>query len=315
MLSRVAEAIYWAGRYIERAENTARLIRVNSHLMMDTPKGVSLGWDTLITIAGLEDQFREKGHEATERNVVKYLIGTTDNPSSIINSLSYARENCRTIREIIPRSAWQRLNTLHIYAKENINNGLTQKGRDQYLEDIIAGSQQLNGLLSTVMYQDEAWHFLRIGRNIERAEMTTRIVDVQSADLISEDQVINELNSLESVQWISILESLSAYSIYRRIIQVRVSRTPVLNFLFHDPLFPRSVVHCLGSVESSINTLKHNNGALQSLQSLKDSLTKQKMENLKQQELHEFIDEIQLCIWDFHKSLEKQYFLPALQYA
>lgn len=315
MLSRVAEAIYWAGRYIERAENTARLIRVNSHLMMDTPKGVSPGWEPLIMITGLQSEFNEHYDAATERNVVKYLIGSQDNGSSIINSLNYARENCRTIREIIPRTAWHQLNKLYLFAKEKVSSGLTQKGRDEYLEGIISGSQQLNGLLSSVMYQDEAWHFLRIGRNIERAEMTTRIVDVQSSDLLTDVDVFSESTTLESVQWISILKSLSAYFIYRRIVQVKVSRPSALEFLFYNPLFPRSVAHCLNTVENSIGSLKHNTMPLETLRTVDTKLRAKKIENFNQEQLHQFIDELQLQIRNFHNSLEKQYFLTALQSA
>ncbi len=315
MLSRVAEAIYWAARYIERTENTARLIRVNSHLLMDTPKGVSPGWEHLIVINGLESIFSEYSGKPTERNVVKFLIGSQDNPSSIFNSLKYARENCRTVREIIPRTAWQKLNKLYLYATENINAGLTQKGRDLYLDEIISGSQQLNGLLGSVMYQDEAWHFLRIGRNIERAEMTTRILDVQSSDLITDVDVLSESTTLESVQWISILKSLSAYSIYRRTLQVRVSRTPVLDLLFHDSYFPRSVAHCLNSVENSMQALIHNEQPLKSLHKIQRMIKKKDLQTLDQESLHLFIDEIQLGIWRFHSKLEKQYFLTALQSA
>lgn len=313
MLSRVAEAIYWAGRYIERAENTARLIRVNSHLMMDTPKGISPGWEPLISITGLGPEFEDSKYAPTERSVVKYLLGDIKNPNSILSCLKMARENCRTVREIIPRTAWQKLNKLYLFSKENVPSGLTQKGRDQYLDAIISGSQRLNGLFASVMYQDEAWHFLRIGRDIERAEMTTRILDVRTSDLLTEAEELFESRSLESVQWISILKSLSAYSIYRRRVQVRASRSPALKFLFHDTQFPRSIAHCLSSVEESVGTLANRALPLKALRVIVRRLYKQDIENLGQQDLHQFIDELQLSIRQFHNILEKQYFLSPFQ--
>ena len=313
MLSRVAEAIYWAGRYIERAENTARLIRVNSHLVMDTPKGISPGWEPLISITGLGTQFYDYYKEPTERNVVKHLIGDTHNSGSIVNSLNFARENCRTVREIIPRTAWQKLNTLFLFAKESVPSGLTQKGRDKYLDGIISGSQQLNGLLGSVMYQDEAWHFLRIGRNIERAEMTSRILDVRSSDLLTDAEELFESRSLESVQWISILKSLSAYSIYRRQVQVRVSRSPVLEFLFYDTRYPRSIAHCLATVEQSVGYLANNSEPLKTLHAVGARLHQKKVAKLNQEDLHQFIDSLQLKIRRFHAALETQYFLSHLQ--
>jgi len=313
MLSRVAEAIYWAGRYIERAENTARLIRVNSHLMMDTPKGISPGWEPLISITGLGPEFEDNKNAPTERSVVKFLIGDIKNPNAIINSLGMARENCRTVREIIPRTAWQRLNKLYLFAKENVSSGLTQKGRDQYLDGIISGSQQLNGLFASVMYQDEAWHFLRIGRDIERAEMTTRILDVRTSDLLTDAEEQFEFRNLKSVQWISILKSLSAYSIYRRTVHVRVNRSHALEFLFHDARFPRSIAHCFTSVEESIGMLANSDLPLKALRVVVRKLDKQNMEDLRQQELHDFIDELQIGIRQFHNVLEKQYFLSPFQ--
>lgn len=313
MLSRVAEAIYWAGRYIERAENTARLIRVNSYLMMDTPKGISPGWEPLISIAGLDIEFNNSHEDPTERDVVKFLIGDTKNPGSILNSINYARDNCRTIREIIPRTAWQKLNTLYLFAKDGVSSGLTQKGRDAYLEGIISGSQQLIGLLGSVMYRDEAWHFIRIGRNIERAEMTTRIADICSANLLSDVDESFEAMSFKSIQLISVLKSLSAYSIYRRKVHVRVDRASVLELLFKDEKFPRSLMRCINTVEESVATLKHNKIPLKSLRRIAIAINRQKVENFKKAQLHDFIDELQLSIRRFHGELEKQYFLSIHQ--
>ncbi len=309
MLSRVAESIYWAGRYIERAENTARLIRVNSYLMLDTPKGISPGWKALIPISGLNEEFKNYSNDPSERDVIKFLIGDQKNPGSILNSLKYARENFRTVREVIPRTAWQKLNTLFLYSKENVSTGLTQKGRDKYLDRIISGSQQLHGLMASVMYRDEAWHFLRIGRSIERAEMTTRIVDVRSENILTDIDESFESMSFKNIQWISILKSLSAYSIYRRRIDVRVDRSSILEFLFHDKLFPRSLAHCIASVEESVGMLANSPSPLKSLRVIENKLNKQNLEKLKLDTLHAFIDEIQLGIRRFHNALEKQYFL------
>ncbi|MDH5423528.1 MAG: alpha-E domain-containing protein [Gammaproteobacteria bacterium] len=315
MLSRVAEEIYWAGRYIERAENTARLIRVNSNLVLDAPTVVSLGWEPLITITGLEGSFAEHYKNPTERNVVKFLIGDTHNPSSILSSLAFARENFRTVREIIPRTAWQSLNKLYLFAKESVQAGLTQKGRDDYLEGIISGSQQLNGLLASVMYHDEAWHFLRIGKDLERAEMTTRIIDVRSSDLLTDSDELFNHSGLSSIEWISVLKSLSAYAIYRREIDVQVRRTPILEFLFNNSRFPRAVSYCLDSVEESVGTLAHNTKPLKALRSVVRQLNTQKMENMKQDVLHQYIDELQIKLWKFHTALAKQYFLPEVALA
>jgi uncharacterized alpha-E superfamily protein len=313
MLSRVAENIYWLSRYVERAENTARLVRVNSHLVLDTPRGIAPGWSPLVDITGLHDAFYAVDREPNERNVVRFLIGDANNPGSILSSLAAARENCRTVRDVLPRSSWESINELYLFAKENIQSGLTKNGRDAFLDGIISGSQRITGLLGSVMYRDEAWHFTRIGRNLERADMTTRIIDVRSTDLFPEDTP--ELLSLDALQWISVLRSMSGYQIYRRHVAIRVNRNEVLEFLFYNTRFPRSFLHCVDAVYESIGELgEHGTGpSLRSIRALKRKLRQQKVSELDQRGLHEFIDELQLGIMDLHSRLAEAFFPPPLK--
>lgn len=311
MLSRVAENIYWLSRYVERAENTARLVRVNSHLVLDTPRGITPGWEPLVAITGLYDEYHTVDREPSERNVVRFLIGDPDNPGSILSSLAAARENCRTVRDVLPRSSWEKLNELYLFAKENVQSGLTKGGRDAFLDGIISGSQQIVGLLGSVMYRDEAWHFSRVGRNLERADMTTRIIDVRSTDLFPDDLL--ESRSLDTLQWISVLRSMSGYQIYRRHVAIRVSRADVLNFLFHDPRFPRSVLHCVDAVDESIAQVANAEAVLKGIRALKRTLRQTNVGEITQASLHEFIDELQIGIINLHDLLAKTYFPPPLQ--
>jgi uncharacterized alpha-E superfamily protein len=313
MLSRVAENIYWLSRYVERAENTARLVRVNSHLVLDTPSGITPGWEPLVQIAGLYDDFHAVDREANERNIVRFLIGDAHNPGSIISSLAAARENCRTVRDVLPRSSWEKLNELYLFAKENIQSGLTKGGRDAFLDGIISGSQQIVGLLGSVMYRDEAWHFARIGRNLERADMTTRIIDVRSTDLFPDDLL--ESRSLDTLQWISVLRSMSGYQIYRRHVANRVRRPEVLDFLFHDLRFPRSFLHCIDAVDQSIEGLQHSDAALRGIRALKRILRQANVGEMTQASLHEFIDELQIAIINLNSALAETYFPPPLKLA
>jgi uncharacterized alpha-E superfamily protein len=311
MLSRVAENIYWLARYVERAENTARLVRVNSHLVLDTPRGIEPGWEPLVEITGLRDHFSSVDREPNERNVVRFLIGDASNPGSILSSLAAARENCRTVREILPRQCWERLNELHLFAKENIQSGLTKGGRDDFLDGIIVGSQGITGLLGSVMYRDEAWHFARLGRNLERADMTTRIIDVRSTDLFPDDLL--ESRSLDTLQWISVLRSLNGYQAYRRQVAIRVSRPDVLTFLFHDASFPRSFMHCLDAVDESVRGLDSAGPATRGIRAFKRKLLKINVGEMNQASLHEFIDELQIDIGRLHAHLAATFFPPPIQ--
>jgi len=311
MLSRVAENIYWLARYVERAENTARLVRVNSHLELDTPRGIAPGWEPLVDITGLRDHFVSVDREPNERNIVRFLIGDAGNPGSILSSLAAARENCRTVREILPRQCWERLNELHLFAKENIQSGLTKGGRDNFLDGIIAGSQGITGLLGSVMYRDEAWHFARLGRNLERADMTTRIIDVRSTDLFPDDLL--ESRSLDTLQWISVLRSLNGYQAYRRQVAIRVSRPDVLTFLFHDAKFPRSFMHCLDAVDESVWGLDSAGPATRGIRAFKRKLLKINVGEMNQASLHEFIDELQIDIGRLHAHLAETFFPPPIE--
>lgn len=311
MLSRVVENIYWLARYVERAENTARLVRVNSHLVLDTPRTIAPGWEPLVEIAGLHDAFYAVDRETNERNVVRFLIGDANNPGSIISSLAAARENCRTVRDVLPRSSWEKLNELYLFAKENVQSGLTKGGRDNFLDGIITGSQQITGLLGSVMYRDAAWHFSRIGRNLERADMTTRIIDVRSTDLFPDDRL--ESRSLDTLQWISVLRSMSGYQIYRRHVAIRVSRPDVLDFLFHDALYPRSFMHCVEAVDESIENLQKSDKVLRSIRAIKRKLRETTVAELNQESLHQFIDELQIGIMELHANLAQAYFPPPLE--
>jgi len=311
MLSRVAENIYWLARYVERAENTARLVRVNSHLVLDTPRGIEPGWEPLVDITGLREHFVAVDREPNERNIVRFLIGDASNPGSILSSLAAARENSRTVREILPRQCWERLNELHLFAKENIQSGLTKGGRDNFLDGIITGSQGITGLLGSVMYRDEAWHFARLGRNLERADMTTRIIDVRSTDLFPDDLL--ESRSLDTLQWISVLRSLNGYQAYRRQVAIRVSRPDVLTFLFHDASFPRSFMHCLDAVDESVLGLDKSGPATRGIRAFKRKLLKINVGAMNQASLHEFIDELQIDIGRFHAHLAETFFPPPIQ--
>lgn len=309
MLSRVAETIYWLGRYVERAENIARLLQVNAHLVLDA-RGLAPGWESLIEITGQKDNFDDCCEEATESNVVRYLIGTIENPGSILFSLKTARENARTVREILPRNAWEVINELHWYAREHAKQGISKKGRDNYLDEIVSGAQRLTSVYSSVLYRDEAYHFLRIGYHLERTDMTTRILDVRSTDLFDEEQI--ESRTLDALQWISVLKSLSGYQSYRRVCSTRIRRSEVLRFLLQDAAFPRSVAHTLDAAEETVGNLGNGRSVMRQLRHLSHRTRALSLETVKREELHSFYDEIQIGVMQIHNLLAKTYFL--LQY-
>jgi len=306
MLSRVASHIYWMARYIERAENTARLIRVNTNLQLDLPKRVRLGWEPIVEITGSQKIFLQQYEEADERSVLRFLISGANNPSSILTSLSQARENARTIRDIIPREAFEQVNQLYILAHDQLQAGLSQRRRDDYLRSITLGAQTITGLLAGTMTHDEGYDFLRMGRNLERADMTTRIIDVRSASLLPE--LPEDMSPFENIQWMSVLKSLTAYQMYRRQVQARVRRPDVLKFLLQETRFPRAFAHTLGEAQSCLEHLPGHERPMKTLKRLQRKVLRAKPDTLQQDELHEFIDELQIELGKLHSEISGTYF-------
>lgn len=309
MLSRVAEKLYWMARYLERAENTARVINVNTNLLLDLPRKVQPGWAPLIDITGGEDLFRQNYTDADERSVLKFLVGDTVNPSSILASLGQARENARTVRDYLPREAWEQLNELHIFAKTHLAIVLGHKRRYEYLRGIIVGVQQITGLLAGTMTHDEGYEFLRMGRNLERADMTIRIIDVRSANLLPDSS--EELTPFENIQWMSVLKSLSAYQMYRRAVQSRVRRPDVLKFLFMEPLFPRSFQHSLSEVGNCLALLPRNEAPTTHVVRAQRIVKTSGPETMSQTQLHQLIDLLEMNLVDLDAAITATYFLAA----
>jgi uncharacterized alpha-E superfamily protein len=327
MLSRVAQNIYWMARYVERAEDTARIINVNTNLLLDLPRNMTFGWLPLIFIVGAEKLFFEKDPNrlADENAVVKFLIGDSENPGSIISSLASARENLRTTRDTVPQEAWEQINGLYIYARDHVP---TRRGRFEFLRRVIHGAQQINGMLAGSMSRNAAYDFVWLGRFLERADMTTRILDVRSANLLSRtDQMAalkqtqeqsgqtqvaaverEEQNPFESIQWMSVLKSLSAYQMYRQQVRLRVGGPDVLKFLLQDESFPRAVSFCLKQLEICLRELPKNAAPLATIDALKQRLNAAEVPKLADAGLHEFIDQFQVGLGELHHRIAAAYF-------
>ncbi|MGB3623350.1 alpha-E domain-containing protein [Ketobacter sp. MCCC 1A13808] len=307
MLVRVAETLYWMARYLERAENMARLINVNTNLILDIPKKTELGWEPLIDITGTREMYEKYYDNFDERSVMKYLISDADSPVSIANSLKWARDNGRTVRDVIPREAWEQINALNHYAKDQLNVAMSKRGRFSYLNEIILRNQTIVGLLSGTVNRDQGYVFVRLGRNIERADMTSRIIDVRSANLLTLENV--DMQPFENIQWMSVLKSLTAYQMYRQAMQARVRRSDVVKFLFQSQRFPRSILFCVQQMERCVNELPERDNSMRRIHHLLRILKNAELHAYDQSMLHVFIDQIQIELSSIHDALMNQFFL------
>ena len=304
MLARVAENIYWMARYIERAEDLARLISVNASLTLDLPKGISPIWSQLIAITGAESVYKAK--DMDERSVLKFLISDDDAPVSILKCLACARENARTIRDVIPREVWESINSTYLHAKDQAAQAINKRARFNFLEEIICQCQTITGMLSGTMNHDAGYLFLRIGRYLERADMTSRIIDIRSANLLPDATLAKQ--TYDNLQWMSVLRSLSGYQMYRREKQIRVQRTEVLRFLFQSAVFPRSLLFSINAAESAAENLDNHDKVQLTIQRIKRQLDNAQIEKLKQNDLQQFIDQLQVGFAQAHDELQAAYF-------
>lgn len=310
MLARVVENVYWLSRYLERAENTARIIGVNTNLLLDLPGGIAPGWLPLVDISGnraeYDAKFEGKAARGEEREVVQFLIADKDNPGSICSSLHMARENARTLREILPTEAWELLNQFFAEFSRDLSTGINKRTRFEFLKRIVVTLQTIAGMLDGTMNRNDAHTFMTLGRNLERADMTSRIVDVRSAQLLPAETP--ELRPFETVQWMSVLKSLSGYQMYRLKMRSRVKRADVLQFLLRDDQFPRSCQFCLTQIESSLTPLPRSEGVNEVLETAAKFIERAPLATLDQPGLHELIDRIQLNINNVHNMIAGIYF-------
>lgn len=306
MLSRVAENLYWMTRYMERAEDTARLINAVTLMTLDMPKGGGFGWDTLIKIAGQDDLFFEHYKEANESSVMRFLIHDEFNPSSILTCIVNARENTRTFREVLPWESWEWVNELYLYAKRAFPLPQDRRNRYDVLQEIIRRRQSIIGLLSGSMSVGTTASFLAIGRNLERADMTSRILDVSHTIILPQET--QDVEGAADLIWTNILKALSAYQMYRRHVSVHAASAKVIDFLLKDTMFPRSVTYCIRQIAGSLSDLPGPRPVLAETEAARKLVFARSGDGLDKEGLHQLVDEIQISLMRIDRALHEQYF-------
>jgi len=301
MLSRVAERCYWLARYLERAENSARLTRVYSDLLLDLPGSTGLGWDAVLTITGTEVPAGQPGEKA----LLNYLLSDAANPSTLLSSLALARENARTTRDILPTEAWRSINELYLFARERLPRASQARRRDTILSDLVEQVQCITGLLVGTMSHGAAYQFMRLGRNLERADMTTRTIDFAAAVLLTDRP---ELARYDNTLWMAVLRCLSAYQAYRQYVRRRVDSDKVIQFLIMDSDFPRTVSYCARDARAALAQLPRAEVPLQRTENFVARLASLEFDAGDARGLHQLMDDLQLEIGRINESIVETWF-------
>ena len=311
MLSRVADSIYWLNRYVERAENIARFIDVNLKLILDSPAGLEQRWDPLILTTGDLQIFQDRYGKATAENVIQFLTFDRDYPNSIVSCLRSARENARSVREIISSEMWEQVNAFYFMVQDASQQQAIFEP-EQFFAEVKMSSHLFAGVTDATMTHNEGWHFGKIGRFLERADKTARILDVKYFVLLPSVKDVG--GTLDELQWMALLRSVSAYEMYRKRGQHRITPTGVADFLILDREFPRSIRFCLKQAERSLHEItgtppgNWTNPAERALGRLRSELDYLTIEDIIQSGLHEYLTHLLQQIYGVGNSIFETFF-------
>jgi uncharacterized alpha-E superfamily protein len=308
LLARTADRLYWGARYIERAEDTARIVRAYNELVTDFASQELLRWEPLAAIHGNHDDIDVSPDDpAGELSVLHLLLADRENHSSILSTVALARENLRTTREVMPREAWQAVNQLSQYVEATASAAVGRQLRDRFLLRVIEISRRLDGILESTMSRGSPYGMLRLGRLIERADMTTRVLGVAAAGILSlertdRDDVVNE-----QVRWMSVLRSVSALQMYQRAVKGPIKGKAVVQFLMSYSAFPRSVQGCFDEIRSTVGALPRPDRIIAALDAAEAVLRSVDLENGDAERLDHSMDRVQQAIADLAGTIHDTY--------
>lgn len=309
MLSRVANSIYWMARHAQRAENIARFIEVTQNLILDQPDSTVDQWEPLVRATGDEEYFAEHYGDFTAANVRQFLTFDREYHSSILTSITNARENARSVREAISSEAWEAINTLYHLVRKAEDSQSDQSDVSFYIQ-IVDHSYLLKGILDGTMTRGTGWRFAQVGRMIEQADKTSRILDVKYFTLLRN---VTDVNTTEDdLLWSAVLRSVSGFEMFRKQYHgLTVER--VVEFLVLNNDFPRAIGYCVSRLKSALLNIEGpmdsvSNPVIAAVDSLIDRIAANTAESIINGGLHEFIDSVQGALNHIGSTIDSTYF-------
>jgi uncharacterized alpha-E superfamily protein len=311
MLSRVANSIYWMSRYIERAENVARFVDVNLNLALDLGPEMDRQWAALVYTTGDHETFYKRYGNDCRADVVEFLTFDEENGNSIASCLRAARENARTVRDMLSSEMWEELNKFYLMVRDAKQDPAVLASLSEFFSQVKLKGATLEGIAESTMARGEAWHFRRLGRLIERADKTSRILDVKYYLLLP---TVSDVGTpLDANQWGALLKSASALEMYRKR-HGRIAPAQVAEFLILDRDFPRAMHFCLLRSEQSLLAITGSTpgtfctAAEQRLGRLRSELDYVNIGEIIQGGLHEFIDAFQTKLNMVGEAVQETFF-------
>ncbi|MDH5510071.1 MAG: alpha-E domain-containing protein [Nitrospinota bacterium] len=311
MISRVADSVYWMSRYIERAENVARFVDVNQYLTLDLQVDEELQWNPMLEVSGDRAAFEAQYGGSDQESVIRFLAFDSQNPNSILSSLRSARDNARSVREVISSEAWRQINKMYHMVRSAADSGKVFEDPHSFLDEVKEGCHQVTGVTEATMSHDEAWHFLRLGRMLERADKTSRLLDVKYFLLLPSMDYVG--TPYDKIQWAAVLKSASALEMYRKTYR-RIDPKQIGRFLIFDNQFPRSIRFCLEAASISLHAISgsplstFDNKAERRLGRLCADIDFSDIEEVSQTGMHQYLDGIQIKLNRVGDAIFETYF-------
>ncbi|RAP32904.1 hypothetical protein DID75_03655 [Candidatus Marinamargulisbacteria bacterium SCGC AG-410-N11] len=314
MLSRVAESIFWFSRYLERTENTVRFLAVQFNLEIELSSQMSDQWAPLIKTICSEELFYKHYSSPTKENIIQFLTFDENNPNSILATLNAARENARIVRERIPQDCWQYINKLYL----DVQQFSTNQSKDYlaFFDMIKQSYYQISGVLYNTLPYSEEFHFFNLGKQLERANQITRLLDTKFYYLLDKDSFVG--NHIDLIQWTAVLHSLSAVEVYRRTFGTPEPAN-IASFLLLDSQFPRSLRYCIIDAQASLHKITGNDlrsfvkQVEKTMGRLRANLDYIEIDEIFSFGLHNYIDRIQQRINTICNNVKSTFFEQDLQ--
>jgi uncharacterized alpha-E superfamily protein len=319
MLSRVADSLYWMSRYIERAENNARLADVNLQLLLDLENqrdpDTLQQWNPIIASLEENELFTSLYHEPDGQAAIDFVCLQRKNPNSVYSSLAAARENARTVREQISSEMWEQINRLYLYLKGDSGRKMLRQSPYEFFRRVITGSHLVQGITDATMTHGEGWDFIRIGKLLERADNTSRILDVKYHLLLPSGERVG--GNIDTIQWMSVLKSCSALEAYRKIYVGQVAPWKVAEFLVTHPDFPRSIRFSVDALDGAFHRISGSNETLYANEAerlsgrLRYDLDFATIGDIFEFGLHQYLGSTQQRLAEIHTALFATYCAPS----
>lgn len=310
LLSRYAESVFWMARYVERAENLARILDVQETFARDPDGGQN--WFSVVQLNADEQRFATLHDEATAETVVAFYFLDPENPNSILSTIRAARDNARTLRPLISTEMWAQLNMFYSRIRALTPQDLVHPELSRVCAMVKENCQAHTGITEGTFFRDQSWCFYQLGRLIERADQTTRLVDIKYHFLLPQGSALG--SAVDLSQWNALLRSAAGYHAFRRVHPRGMQPASVAEFLLMNEHFPRSVALCIDQSDQLLHRLRSSfhvrggNTAMERLDEIRAVLTQTSMEGLVEKGLHDFLDWLQLMLGNVSVDIARDFF-------